>query len=289
MWNIDRRTFIALASLMGVVRPQPAFSGPQAAMGSLLAAPIELTGDWESAPPEAVGRVLSRVRQVCLFGLNLVSDQQPGKLRVENGNGLPAVWLHSDLPETAWIIVDVGPAAWSQLAYQFGHELGHVFCNSWKASAKPRPPTQWLEEAMVEAFSIRGLALLAVSWEENPVFGGDAAYAASVRDYRADYIQQKTKQAAQDPAASDMATWFRAHRNALESGQPAEGAPAVLGILTLLENDRTCVEDMGAANRWPARTGIPIEDYLIHWQRSCAEVGATGNLPGQLRSLFHLG
>ena len=29
--------------------------------------------------------------------------------------------------------------------------------NSWQPHAKPMPPCQWLEEAMVEAFSIRGL------------------------------------------------------------------------------------------------------------------------------------
>ena len=36
--------------------------------------------------------------------------------------------------------------------------------NSWRANAKPGGPCQWLEEAMVEAFSLRGLALLADSW-----------------------------------------------------------------------------------------------------------------------------
>ena len=46
---------------------------------------------------------------------------------------------------------------WSKLAYQFGHELGHVTANSWQGNAKPARPRQWLEEAMVEALSLHGL------------------------------------------------------------------------------------------------------------------------------------
>src|SRR5262245_29647307 len=38
----------------------------------------------------------------------------------------------------------------SVLAYQFGHELGHVTANSWQPHAKPQPPSRWLEEALVE-------------------------------------------------------------------------------------------------------------------------------------------
>jgi hypothetical protein len=64
---------------------------------------------------------------------------------------------------------------------------------------------------------------------------------------------------------------------------------AVLGILTLLENDLACVDDLGAVNRWPARTGIPIEDYLTRWETSCAEIDASGRLPARLRNLFQLG
>jgi hypothetical protein len=105
-----------------------------------------------------------------------VSDLQPTRLRVdEHTSGLPAVWLHPDGSTMAWIIVDISERAWTQLAYQFGHELGHVMANSWQPHAKPKPPCQWLEGAMVEAFSIRGLGRLAESWKQSPPFAGDNA------------------------------------------------------------------------------------------------------------------
>jgi hypothetical protein len=271
------------------MRPVPDVKAqPAVAEMSLLAAPLELGGSWGASPPRDVAHVLARMREACLAGPKLLSDRQPGKLRVDNHTeGPPAVWLHERPADTAWIIVDVAPLAWSQLAYQFGHELGHVFCNSWQTDAKPGPPSQWLEEAIVEAFSIRGLGRLAASWESDPPFSGDAGYAASLRKYRGDLIDGYAKATELAPGA-DLEAWFRAYRIPLERGQAEPEGPAVLSILTLLESDPACVEDLGAANRWPARTAAPIKDYLACWQTSCAELGASGHLPLRLQNLLQL-
>jgi hypothetical protein len=283
---MDRRTFLALGGALGLCAARsitPLRARQPVSSRTLLDAPVELGGDWGSSPPHAVRRVLLRVREVCLAGLKLVSDWQPQKLRVDNlMQGGPAIWLHGNQPDTAWVLVNIGTADWSKLAYQFGHELGHVLCNSWMSSAQPGPPTQWLEEAMAEAFSIRGLGLLAASWENNPPFPGDQRFAAAIRQYRGNLIQEYKNETDQQ----DIASWFRANRSNLESGRAAEKGAAVLELLVLLENDRACVEDLGAANRWPARTRVPIEEYLTKWEKSCAEIGAAGRLPVRLRHLF---
>jgi hypothetical protein len=229
------------------------------------------------------------MREACLSRLKLLSDRQPSKIRVDNHTeGPPAIWLHHDQADTAWIIVNTAPLAWSQLAYQFGHELGHVLCNSWQANAKPGPPSQWLEEAMVEAFSIRGLGLLAAGWQRDPPFAGDAGYATSLRQYRGSSIEKYAKATELAPGA-DLESWFRAYRTMLERGLPEPEGPAVLSILTLLESDPACVEDLGAVNRWPARSAVSIEDYLTLWENSCTEIRASGRLPAQLRNLLQIG
>jgi hypothetical protein len=174
----------------------------------------------------------------CLDGVRLVSDRQPTRLRVdEHTSGSPAVWLHADGSSMAWIIVDIGERDWTKLAYQFGHELGHVMANTWQAHAEGKPPCQWLEEALVEAFSIRGLGRLAQSWSHNPPFAGDNAFGQSLAEY---------------------------------------------------ERDSSCVEALGALNRWPGRSGIPIEDYFRQWLASCMELGASPVLPTHLRGLLGL-
>jgi hypothetical protein len=169
-----RRTFLStsgafvayLPRLVNDSRAQPRFLKM-----TLLSAPLELAGDWGSSAPNDVLAVISRMREVCLSGIRLLSDRQPVKLRVDNhSSGLPHIWLHKEESDTAWIVVDIGALDWCKLAYQLGHELGHVLCNSWQWQAIPRLPSRWLEEALVEAFSIRGLGLLADSWERRPPF-----------------------------------------------------------------------------------------------------------------------
>ena len=136
---------------------------------------------------------------------------------------------------------------------------------------------------MVEAFTMRGLGLLAASWENSPPFAGDQAFAAKIREHRADRLKLYNKD-----ADEDITSWFRAHRSELESGRPADKDLAVVKILPILESERACVEDLGAVNRWQARTRVPIEEYLNHWETSCTEIGAPDVLPGRLRNLFEV-
>lgn len=302
---VTRRRFLgfagtlALAGLLGAGR-----AAGQTAPGTLLSVPLELTGDWGASPPPTAAIVIARVREVSLSGVRLLSDRQPDRIRIEaHSSGPPAIWLHKDNSRTAWIIVDIGGRDWCKLAYQFGHELGHVLANSWGPEAKPRPPTQWLEESLVEAFSIRGLGLLAESWAANPPFTGDAAFSKAITDYRANVIAGYAKPGDPKPgepksgdpkpgssnAGAALATWFRATRGALEKAgglAPVEG-PAILAIVAEMES-RAAVEDLGALNRWPGRSGVPIEDYLRLWKASCAELGAPGQLPARLQALFQL-
>jgi hypothetical protein len=230
-------------------------------------------------------RVVSRVRDVSLSGFPLLSDRQPRAIRVESrSEDFPAIWLHDEDASLAWVLVVIGECDWCQLAYQFGHELGHLLCNSWDELAYPRPPCQWLEESLAEAFTIRGLDLLAASWERDPPFANDAEFASAIRRYRSDLIK---KYEARTPDES-CAAWFRKARAALDrqGGESSAVGPATLEILANLENNNETVADLGALNRWPGRSGVPLEDYLTLWEQSCAEIGALGELPNQLRRIL---
>jgi hypothetical protein len=290
---INRRGFLRLTSAATVCAFGSRLVARETApAGNLLTASIALKGDWLYG--DAVMRVLSRVRTINLSGMRLVSDRQPARISVENHNeGPPAIWLHSDDPERAAIIVDIGASSdWCKLAYQFGHELGHVLANSWQFSAKPQRPTQWLEEALVETFSIRGLRLLADSWERAPPFAGDNKFAGSIRQYRSNYLEaSKADGAIGSP--NDVASWFHASRADMEAGKGMPRGPAILGLLALYEekqpSGKPClIDDLGALNRWPERTAIPIERYLERWKQSCSEIGASGELPTRLQQLFRL-
>jgi hypothetical protein len=190
---------------------------------------------------------------------------------------------------TAWIVVDIQPRAWSQLAYQFGHELGHVTCNSWMWKAHSPPPSRWLEESLVEAFSIRGIAQLADAREYEPPFNGDAQYGRSLRAYHRHLIEKYHEPRGLE-GVKDIAAWLRANREQLDrmTGLGVQAGPAILAVLNEMEADRGCVEDLGAVNRWPERSGVSLEEYLRLWRASCAQIEAPGRLPSRLQEIFAL-
>ena len=109
---IGRRSLLQLAGVGLIGGPRltgESRAQPTAAQVTLLSAPLELAGNWGGSPSGDAAAVISRMRQVSLTGVRLVSDQQPERLRVdEHTSGPPAIWLHEDPPKTAWIIVDVG-------------------------------------------------------------------------------------------------------------------------------------------------------------------------------------
>jgi hypothetical protein len=257
---------------------------------NLLSAPLEVSGDWGESPPAAAASVISHMREACLSGLQLLSDHQPDQLRVENHrSGPPHIWLHTGNPTMAWIVVDVQPRAWSQLAYQFGHELGHVVCNSWMWKVDTPPPSRWLEECLVEAFSMRGIARLADGRQNEPPFNGDTQYGRPLRAYRR-YLDEKYEKPEGQEQVRDLAAWLRANRALLDSvtGLSAHAGVAILAVLNEVESDQSSVEDLGALNRWPKRSAVPVEDYVRLWRASCRQIAAPGRLPARLQEIFAL-
>ena len=257
---------------------------------TLDAAPIELGGDWSQMVPDAAKHVIERMRHACLSGVSLLSDRQPSRLRVDehtSGSG-PAIWLHDEPSDTAWIIVHIGPRDWSKLAYQFGHELGHVTANSWRRDAAPAAPCQWLEEALVEAFSLRGLARLADDWSRNPPFPDDSGFGAALAVYRQNIVERYAKLTIAQGHTDDFGAWFKAHRANVEApgGLHEYAQAASLTLLAEYERDPITLEAVSALNRWPGRSSLPLEDYLRAWEISCQQIGASPVLPVMLRCLM---
>jgi hypothetical protein len=292
---MKRRAFLNLCSgLVSLLGAAGSMQRGQAAVSTagvnLLSAPLDVNGDWGDSPRAEAALVISQMREACLSGLRLLSEDQPDRLRVDNhASGPPHIWLHAENPMTAWFVVDIQTRAWSQLAYQCGHELGHVMCNSWMWKVQSPPPSRWLEECLVEAFSIRGIARLADAHEHDPPFTGDREYGRSLRNYHR-YLIEKYRDAAGPEPIQNIAAWFRASRAPLDeaTGLSVGAGPAILQVLEEMEVDKGCVEDLGALNRWPARSGVPLEEYLRLWRASCAQIEAPGRLPSRLQEIFAL-
>jgi len=142
---------------------------------------------------------------------------------------------------------------------------------------------------MVEAFSLRGLDRLAESWKQNPLFADDNAFGNSIAEYRANIIERYAKLADEQGLTRDSAHWFADHRREIEvAGLNPFAQAASLTILAEYERFPDCVEALGTLNRWPGRSGVPIEDYLQQWEASCAELQASARLPARLREMLRI-
>jgi hypothetical protein len=257
---------------------------PQPISTTLVTAQIELAGDWGRMLEGAVAQVLERMRHACLHDVRLVSDRQPTRLRVdEHTSGPPVIWLHPDESDMAWIIVDIGERDWSKLAYQFGHELGHVFANSWQADARPAAPCQWLEEAMVEAFSLRGLRPLATGWKDNPPFAGDHAFGDAIAKYRQNIINRYAGLAGRQGFTRDATTWFANHRSEIETPDLNPFAQAMsLTILAEYDRFRTVL-------RRSARSTVGLAAAEFHLVNICSDgkrAASSWNPPRTCRSAW---
>jgi hypothetical protein len=161
--------------------------------------------------------------------------------------------------------------------------------NSWQPHAKPKPPCQWLEESIAEAFSIRGLGRLAESWKQDPPFPGNNAFGDSIASYRQDIIQNYTALADQQGLSNDAAKWFSDQRGEIEKPGLNPFAQAFsVSVLGEYEREPSCLEALGALNRWPGRTGIPIDEYLRQWEASCAELQASSLLPTRIQGMLNI-
>jgi hypothetical protein len=156
-----------------------------------------------------------------------------------------------------------------------------------RLAAQPHPPCQWLEESLVEAFSIRGVGRLADDWERDPPFPDDSAFSSAIRKYRSGTLG-RYQIAGGEPAKISLAEWFKVNRADVDGpgGLRLSLGPAIVAFGKEYDQDIRCVEDLGALNRWPERTGLPIADYLTKWQTSCQQINASGHLPARVKALL---
>jgi len=80
-------------------------------------------------------------------------------------------------------------------------------------------------------------------------------------------IENYEKIASTQMGDSGVAAWFRKYRSTLENqiGFPGPGSAAIPSVLHELEANPSSIEDIGAMNRWPEKTGVPIEQYMRLW------------------------
>ena len=121
-----RRGFLSLVgAVAGSLAPRKSPAQPETSPVTLLNAPLELTGDWGKALPSSAATVISRMREVSLAGVRLLSDRQPSGLRVEDRTSGPRTYgstiIPAGSPGSAWTYGEiVGASSPTSLVMNLG-------------------------------------------------------------------------------------------------------------------------------------------------------------------------
>jgi hypothetical protein len=225
-------------------------------------------GDWGNAHVEDIQAVLGSVAAVLepYFPRHSAS-----RVVVSASNTGPQVLARKSADGAHLVLLNVRDRRWDQFAYQFAHELCHIFSNYDQrpiGDAASREH-QWFEETLCEMVSLVALKRLAVRWQDSPPRAGWEDYAPAFREYAERLLSAQHRRV---PAHQSPSAWFAHHRVVLENNPYQRDKNELLAssLLELLESTPGSMEAIGYLNlEAPSKPGF--SGYLAAWYDCCPE------------------
>lgn len=159
------------------------------------------------------------------------------------------------------IKLDVQGRYWSQMIYQFAHELTHI-----RAGFRPDgQENKWLEETLCETASLYALRKLTLTWRGHPRFGD---YRHKLADYAQKIITTREK-----ITLKSLPAFYQKHRSLLRKtpkNRPLNGAIAVT-LLPLFEIGPERWNSLTTLNKTPAKKDLTFPAYFLKWHEDSTE------------------
>jgi len=162
-------------------------------------------GVWKGASLADVSAVLDSVVSVLQPHF---PHQEATSIRVTNAQGGPIVYFRRAEDGSHRVKLDTGGTYWSQYAFQFAHECGHILCGY----KEGHDGNKWFEESLCEMFSLFALRSMARAWKENPPYTNWRDYGAKLHGYAQERIDENRL-----PEGTVLSAWINDHLPALEA------------------------------------------------------------------------
>ncbi|MGB5600390.1 MAG: hypothetical protein WBM66_16840 [Thiothrix litoralis] len=161
------------------------------------------------------------------------------------------------------VLLDIKGRYWSQLAYQYSHEVCHLLSN-YDLAPNNITQQQWFEESLCEAFSLFALKQMAVHWQENPPYPNWKAYSADLQRYVDGMLQEKHRH-----LATPVSEWYRQQKNVLERDPYAQdrrlNEKMATALLEIFEENPENWVAMNYLNLGEDTGTHSMEKYLADW------------------------
>lgn len=254
-------TLVALSCLVFLA------AGPTGANGRIA---IDVkSGGWGDASIEDIRSVLDSVADV----LAPQFPQHAGVRVVVTYNVAgPRVVGRKSSDGAHAVLLKVQGRRWDQFAYQFSHELCHIFSNYDRRSIDGNVEArehQWLEEALCETVSLVALDRLAARWSTSAPHEGWQEYAPAFRQYAA---RLRSREHRRLSPRESLAGWYGRNQVDLQADPylRAKNETIASSLLELLNDQPEALGAIGYLNI-NAPSGRGFAAYLAAWYECCPE------------------
>jgi hypothetical protein len=151
---------------------------------------------------------------------------------------------------------------WSQYAFQFAHELGHIICGFKKGD----PSNLWFEESICETASLFALLNMANEWKKKPPYPNWKSYGEEF----AKYAQKRIKKYPW-PKNKSLGDWFNENKNDLTQKPADRGRNVRIAskLLPLFKEKPSRWEACAFINVKKTNKKRSFSTYLEDWKQSC--------------------
>ena len=245
-------------------------------------------GNWGEADLRDIQQVLESVANELRAQVAYPSDATLN-IRVVPRSGAPRV-LYQRGPAGEYVVqLTARNERWFQYAYQFSHELCHIFSNFDHKEMKGNEAVtdnQWFEETLCETASLSTLKHLALSWADTPPARKWVGYAPAFAAY-ADYLMAAEHRRL--PDGQSLSRWYRENQAPLRENpyQREKNELAANALLPLFESTSGTWRAIRYLNPDKSAAGKGFDAYLAAWHAACPE--EQKELVRQTMALFGIG
>lgn len=240
-------------------------------------------GGWGTAQAGDIETVLESVARVLL---PYFPGHESDRIQVAFSTQGPQVLLDKSSDGSHRVILNVRDTRWDQFAYQFSHELCHIFTNYRQRALDGGAVTrdhQWFEETVCETVSLFALDRLSASWKRSPPHPRWKDYAPAFREYADRLLSQKHRRLTPD---GTIAAWYEANRGELETHAYLRDRNELLAnaLLPLFQNTPGSLASIAFLNHERPDSSGSFKAYLEAWYTCCPSEHR--NFVGRLISLL---
>lgn len=204
---------------------------------------------------------------------SIVADLPEGRLniRVVPRGGSPRV-LYDRGPDGEYVVqLTARNEAWFQYAYQFSHELCHIFSHfdhKERQGDGVATGNQWFEESLCETASLFTLKRLALTWTAEPPDRRWLGYGPTLAAYADFLLAQKHRQL---PTTQSFEQWYRENQSSLRENPylREKNELVATALLPLFEQDPARWQAIAHLNADRSSADKEFADFLADWYIAC--------------------